>query len=131
MGNKNVSPNARDRRSTPRVSNYFYRATLALNILGWIALVAALVLFHFARPDFISGVQLYWGAEGDTTWSSEYVYAMTIMLLICVAMSLLSLLMRARRTRRRGDRFGINLFVLFGIALISLLTLATTMQSIT
>jgi hypothetical protein len=39
--------------------------------------------------------------------------------------------MRARRSRRQGDQFGFNLFVLASIAVISLITLATTMGAAT
>jgi len=130
MGNKNPSPSLKDRRSTPRSKTNFYQIMVTLNILGWIALVIALVLFHFARPDFISGVQTYWGIEGDTTWSQGYLDALLIMLQVCLGLSVISLIMRARLNRRRGDRFGTNLFFLSGAALISLITLATTLGNL-
>ena len=127
MGNKYNPYGVEERRSRPRAKTNFFRVMLALNIMGWLALVVTLVLFHFARPDFISGVQAYWGIEGDTGWSAGYVKAMQIMLQVCLLVSLVSIVMRARRNRRQGDHFGFNLFVLASIALISLITLATTM----
>tara|TARA_A200000113_G_C8687333_1_gene297551 strand:- start:156 stop:644 length:489 start_codon:yes stop_codon:yes gene_type:complete len=116
-----------ERRSTPRSQTTFYKVMLTLNIVGWVGMVVVLVLFHYARPDFISGVQQYWGIEGDTTWSETHLSAMTIMLQICLIVTLISIIMRARRNRRRSDSFGVNLFILFGIAAISLITLATTL----
>ncbi|MDO6568884.1 hypothetical protein Q4561_17560 [Alteromonas sp. 1_MG-2023] len=127
MGNKNNPYGIEERRSTPRSETNFFRVMLALNVLGWLSLVITLILFHFARPDFISGVQEYWGIEGDTGWSAEYLKAMQIMLQVCLVVSLISIVMRARRNRRQGDHFGFNLFVLASIALISLVTLATTL----
>ena len=116
-----------ERRSTPRSQTPFYKVMLALNIVGWVGMVVVLVLFHYARPDFISGVQQYWGIEGDTTWSESHLSAMTIMLQVCLIVTLVSIIMRARRNRRRSDSFGINLLILFAIVGISLITLATTL----
>ena len=130
MGNKYIQNNLSDRRSTPRSKTNFYRIMVGLNILGWVALVVALILFHFARPDFISGVQIYWGIKGDTSWSQGYVDALLIMLQFCLGISAISLIMRACRTRRQGDEFGMNLIFLSGMALISLIILLSTMGSI-
>ncbi|WP_394220908.1 hypothetical protein [Alteromonas gracilis] len=116
-----------ERRSTPRAKTPFYRIMLALNIIGWIGMVVVLILFHYARPDFITGVQEYWGIKGDTTWSETHLSAMTIVLQVCLIVSAVSIIMRARRTRRENDSFGVNLFILFGIATISLATLAITL----
>ena len=116
-----------ERRSTPRSQTPFYKVMLALNIVGWVGMVVVLILFHYARPDFISGVQQYWGIKGDTSWSESHLSAMTIMLQICLVVTLVSIIMRARRNRRRSDSFGVNLIILFAIAVISLITLATTL----
>ncbi|MCG7646178.1 hypothetical protein MHM87_11330 [Alteromonas sp. Cnat3-28] len=116
-----------ERRSTPRSKTPFYKVMLGLNIVGWVGMVVVLILFHYARPDFISGVQQYWGIKGDTSWSESHLSAMTILLQVCLIVSLVSIIMRARRNRRQSDSFGINLFILFAIAAISLITLATTL----
>jgi len=113
-----------ERRSTPRSKTPFYKVMLGLNIVGWVGMVVVLILFHYARPDFISGVQQYWGIK---SWSESHLSAMTIMLQVCLIVSLVSIIMRARRNRRQSDSFGINLFILFAIAAISLITLATTL----
>ncbi|WP_218312727.1 hypothetical protein [Alteromonas antoniana] len=123
MGKKNTVGESPERRQIPRTKDGFYRAVLVANALAWLILIIALILFHFARPDFVSGVQQYWGVEGDTQWSQRYVDAMTAMLQICLGVSLLTMIMRARRNRRRDDNYGVNLFILAGISLVSLLTL--------
>ena len=38
-----------ERRSTPKSQNLFYKIMLTLNILAWIGLVIALILFHYVR----------------------------------------------------------------------------------
>lgn len=141
MGNKNVSlstkgdeqykmntkafHNSEDRRKTPHPDTLFYKVMLGLNILAWAGLVVVLILFHYARPEFISGVQQYWGVKGETTWTMSYVDAMVVLLRVCLALSLVSTVMRARRSRRKSDSFGINLIVLTIIVATSLITLAT------
>ncbi|NDW20908.1 hypothetical protein [Alteromonas hispanica] len=115
-----------DRRKTSPADTTFYKVMVTLNILAWLGLVAVLILFHYARPDFISGVQKYWGVEGVTTWSQDYIDAMIILLRVCLGLSLVSLIMKAKRSRRQNDSFGVNLIVLTIIVAVSLFTLATT-----
>lgn len=141
MGNKNVSlstkgdeqykmntkalHNGDDRRKTPHADTLFYKIMLGLNLLAWAGLVVVLILFHYARPEFISGVQQYWGVKGQTGWTMSYVDAMVVLLRVCLVLSLVSTVMRARRSRRKNDSFGVNLIVLTIIVATSLITLAT------
>lgn len=128
MGNKNIPLHFEERRSKPRTQTPLYRLMLILNTIGWLSLVVALVLFHFARPDFISGVQSYWGIEGKNTWTPEYVKALFVVLQLALGVALVSIVIRARRNRRRGDSFGANLFILSAISIICLVTLVTTLD---
>ena len=86
-------------------------------------LIGALVVFHFARPEMVTGLQTYWGIEGRTTWSEEHVDALIMLLQLCLGMTLLTMLLRSRRNRRREDNYGVNLFILAGISMLSLFTL--------
>ena len=121
-------PHSEDRRKTPHGDTLFYKIMLGLNIAAWAGLVVVLILFHYARPEFITGVQQYWGVEGDNTWTMSYVDAMVVLLRICLVLSLISTVMRARRSRRKNDSFGINLIILTIIVATSLITLATTVS---
>lgn len=125
MGNKNANSNKPDRRQIPRKQDRVYRSILVLNAIAWFTLVVALILFHYARPDLVYGFQQYWGMEENTSWSESYLNALRITLQVCLGLSLVSIILRSRRTRRRNDRFGINLFILSILAVISLLTLNT------
>ncbi|MEW9799217.1 hypothetical protein [Alteromonas sp. CYL-A6] len=129
MGNKNASMPTSERRQRPRRKDTFYRLVLILNALAWFTLVAALVLFHFARPDFVTGVQQYWGADADTSWSAGYLVALKICLGLCFVLTIIALLMRKRRNRRRTDAFGANLFLLLTLTIIGLLGLITVTGS--
>ncbi|GEA10286.1 hypothetical protein [Alteromonas sp. KUL49] len=124
MGNKNRNSDFVDRRRAPKTRDAFYKVAISLNFMGWAGLVLTLILFHFARPDFVSGVQNYYGIAGSG-WSPEYVLAMTRTLQVCIGLSVLGMYMRSRRSRRKSDRFGANLFVLCGIAVMSLMSLAS------
>ncbi|MCW8107871.1 hypothetical protein OPS25_05085 [Alteromonas ponticola] len=112
-----------DRRHKPKYKDGLYRLIIIINSLAWGILVAALITFHFARPEFVSGVQEYWGLEASTGWSREHVTRLFTLLQLCLGLSLVTMLLRARRTRRRNDYYGINLFILVGISAVSLFTL--------
>lgn len=116
-----------DRRQTPASKEPLFRVMVILNIIAWFSLLAALILFHYARPEFISGVQKFWGVEGRIYWSEDHVDGLLATLQICLGLSLVSMLLRLRRNRRKTDSFGVNLFILTAITIISLITIYTTM----
>ena len=112
-----------DRRRKPRDKDGFYQFVLTVNSVCWLVLIGALVVFHFARPEMVTGLQTYWGIEGRTTWSEEHADALIMLLQLCLGMTLLTMLLRSRRNRRREDNYGVNLFILAGISMLSLFTL--------
>lgn len=118
-----------DRRQLPASKEPLFRIMVILNVTAWISLLAALVLFHYARPEFISGVQKFWGVEGRIIWSQAHVDGLLATLQVCLGLSLISMILRLRRNRRKTDSFGVNLFILVVITIISLITLYTTLMS--
>lgn len=115
-----------NRRHTTVTKEPLFRFMVILNVAAWVSLIVALVLFHYARPEFISGMQKFWGVEGRVYWSKEHVDCLLAMLQICLGLSLISMLLRLRRNRRKSDSFGINLFILAIITIVSLITVNTT-----
>lgn len=113
-----------NRRQKPRNKDWLYRFTIGLAIVGWIALVVALILFGEARPELATGVQRFWGIEVRSEWSQEYAYYLLQTLRFCLFTSLLAMLLSLRRNRRKKDHFGINLLVLLVISMVSLVTLS-------
>ncbi len=112
-----------DRRKKQRSNDVFFRFVVSLNILSWLLLVAALYFLHYARPEFISGVQTYWGIEGREYWSEEHLSYLLSFLQFCLLTTLATIVLRTRRTRRKTDHFGYNLFALLVISVISLVTI--------
>ncbi|WP_156824294.1 hypothetical protein [Salinimonas chungwhensis] len=94
-----------------------------INVLAWSMLLAAFVVLHFARPDFISGVQRFWGIPGNTNWSQEHVTTLFMLVKACLILTLSTMLLKIRRNRRRSDNYGINLYLLVILGLVSLLVL--------
>ncbi len=118
-----------ERRQTRRIDDTFYRVVLGLNVLCWLGLVVALILFHFARPELVTGVQEYWGVKARTQWSETLSAYLIWVLRLCLGLSLLTLLLRVRRTRRKGDSFGVNLVILMLISAVSLITIGIALNS--
>jgi len=117
-----------DRRQTAANKEPLFRVMVILNVSAWISLLVALVLFHYARPEFISGVQKFWGVKGRIDWSQEHIDGLLATLQVCLGLSLVSMILRVRRNRRKTDNFGVNLFILVAIAVISLITLYTAIS---
>ncbi|GAB5382253.1 MAG: hypothetical protein Alis3KO_37120 [Aliiglaciecola sp.] len=116
-----------NRRKTPRSHDRFYQIVLGLNIFAWVVFVAALIVFHYARPELISGVQEYWGVEGRQDWSRSLSVYLLILLALCTLMSLLVLILRRFRTRRQNDYFGINVVILLAISITVLIWIVSDM----
>jgi hypothetical protein len=118
--------NGLDRRQKKDIDDTLFRVMIACNVIGWIVFVAALMVFHYARPEFISGVQQFWGIEGRDHWESSLRNVLTILLGVCVIFSLMTLFLKRKRARRKFDSLGINLILLTTIASISLVSIFLT-----
>jgi hypothetical protein len=112
-----------NRRKSPRENDKFFQYMIFINVLGWFAFIGALLVFHDARPEFVSGVQAFWGIEGRQEWSKTLTLYLAGLLSLCVIISIAVLIMKRRRNRREKDHFGINGYVLMLTALSSLIIL--------
>ncbi|KXI30866.1 hypothetical protein AX660_04120 [Paraglaciecola hydrolytica] len=93
---------------------------VGLNVVGWFVFLAALIVFHYARPEFVSGVQAFWGVSGRQNWSYSLSIYLAGLLLVCVLISILVLILKGKRNRREKDYYGINGYVLMFTATCSL-----------
>ncbi|MDM7859919.1 hypothetical protein QTP81_04830 [Alteromonas sp. ASW11-36] len=118
----------RDRRTTPRIQDRIYRLSVALNIVAWLGLAGALVLFHYARPELMTGLHAYFNIEVREDWSQVHVDLLNILLQACLIITLISVILNRQRSRRQTDRFGVNLVILAVIVVVSLLTLQITVD---
>lgn len=93
------------------------------NVLGWFVFLGALLVFHDARPEFVSGLQEFWGIEGRQQWSKTLTMYLVALLSLCLMISITVLIMKSRRNRREKDHFGISGQVLMITAVSSLIIL--------
>ncbi|MGS2720536.1 hypothetical protein [Paraglaciecola aestuariivivens] len=112
-----------NRRKLPREKDRFFQCLVALNVLGWFVFLGALLVFHDARPEFVSGVQAFWGIEGRQQWHQSLLGYLIGLLSLCVLISLIVLIMKRQRNRREQDYYGINGYVLMFTAASSLIIL--------
>lgn len=105
-----------DRRKTPRTEDTFYRVVLAINVVAWLVFLAAMIVFHYARPELVTGVQNYWGVEVRQSWSQSLTFYLLALLVGCVSLSGLTLVMKRRRNRRKNDYMGLNVIFLLLLA---------------
>ncbi|GAA0853318.1 hypothetical protein [Aliiglaciecola litoralis] len=117
-----------NRRKTRRSHDKFYQIVLILNIVAWVVFIAALVVFHYARPELISGVQQFWGMDGRQDWSQSLSFYLLILLSLCTSLSLCVLVLRRLRNRRQNDYFGINVVILLVISITVLIWILSDMQ---
>jgi uncharacterized membrane protein YhaH (DUF805 family) len=112
-----------NRRKLPRENDTFFQCMVFVNVLGWFVFIGALLVFHDARPEFVSGIQAFWGVQGRQEWSKTLTMYLAGLLLLCVIISAIVLIMKRRRNRRKKDHFGINGYVLMVTAVASLIIL--------
>ena len=118
-----TSKQIQNRRKSPRENDRFFQCMLFVNVLGWFVFIGALIVFHDARPDFVSGVQAFWGIKGRQEWSETLTVYLVCLLLLCVIISVMVLVMKRRRNRRERDHYGFNGYVLMVTAALSLIFL--------
>ena len=104
-----------DRRKMPRRQDAFYKLVQGLNIFAWVVFVAALIVFHYARPELISGLQQFWGVEGRSEWSESLSIYLFVLLGICLSLAGAVIILKRQRNRRKEDFLGINAFLLLFI----------------
>jgi heme/copper-type cytochrome/quinol oxidase subunit 2 len=112
-----------NRRKLPRERDFFFQCMMFINVLGWFVFIGALLVFHDARPEFVSGLQAFWGIEGRQEWSNTLTMYLVGLLSICLVIGVIVLVMKRRRSRRDKDHFGINGYVLMLTAVSSLIIL--------
>ncbi|PAJ73652.1 hypothetical protein CJF42_14645 [Pseudoalteromonas sp. NBT06-2] len=83
-----------------------------LNILSWFIFIAALVMFHFARPEIEYGIVRYFGLSVRKAWLSNPKDILLFLLYTCSFISILAMVIGRVRNRRRHDAQRYNLFML-------------------
>ena len=105
-----------DRRQTPKNKDMIFRLVNVGNIIVWVIFVAALVIFHYARPETISGVQRYWGVSGRQEWNEVLTLWLLGLLAVCTLLSTVLIFMRKQRNRRKNESWWSNLLFLGAVS---------------
>ncbi len=123
---RSINAGSNERRKLPRQSDLLYQIMLGLNLVCWVSLLGALILFHYARPELVTGLQDYWGLERRDFWSPSHLEDLVTLLQVSLSLSIVTIVLRSRRNRRKEDRFGVNIIILLVISVTSLVTLYLT-----
>lgn len=112
-----------ERRTQPRSKDWVFKLVIAVNGLIWFLMLVALTLYHYGRPELSPGFYEYLGIQVRNTWKQDYYEALILLLQVSLGLTLVSIFLRAKRSRRKYDHFGFNLIFLAFIITVSLVTL--------
>lgn len=85
---------------------------MGLNILSWLVFVAALIMFHYARPEIEYGIVKYFGLDVREEWLAQPKNILLLLLYTCAGLSFIGMLLGRVRNRRRSDNHRYNLVML-------------------
>jgi len=85
---------------------------MGLNILSWLVFVAALIIFHYARPEIEYGIVKYFGLDVREEWLAQPKNILLLLLYTCAGLSFIGMLLGRVRNRRRSDNHRYNLLML-------------------
>lgn len=94
-----------------------------LSITAWFFFILALIMFHYARPDFEYGFIRYFGMEYRDHWLVTPRNLLILFLILTGIMSSISLFVRQHYTRRSQDSIGVNQIILLIVCIICLLVI--------
>lgn len=87
-----------------------------LSIIGWCLMLAALVIFHYARPELDYGILRYFGVDVRSHWMAELKFWYAFLLVVCAVISLCSLYINRTKVKHRPHRIRYNLVLLLLIS---------------
>lgn len=84
-------------------------------------MIAALVVFHYARPEMEYGILRYFGVEVRTNWLTDLRLWYAGLLVCCALISLFSLYINRTRVKHHPHRVRYNLVLLLLISVVMLI----------
>ncbi|MBE0363979.1 hypothetical protein PULV_a1515 [Pseudoalteromonas ulvae UL12] len=90
-------------------------------MLCWLVFLAALVAFHYARPEIEYGLIRYFDLSVRSTWLGTPRDVLILLLYVCSGLSLVTIFLNRFRARRQSDNLRINLISLLIISISFLL----------
>lgn len=106
-------------------SDWINRLISILSVLAWLSFILALIWFHYASPELIPGYAVYKGIEDEfrDEWLKLWTDRLTIQLIICCITSLIAILFKLKRMRRKEDHFHSSLLMLAIVSVAAVLYL--------
>ena len=92
-----------------------------LTLLCWLVFLAALVAFHYARPEIEYGIIRYFDLNVRSTWLATPKDVLILLLYVCSGLSIFIIFLNRFRARRQSDNLLINLISLLIISISFLL----------
>jgi glucan phosphoethanolaminetransferase (alkaline phosphatase superfamily) len=123
MTKANIQSGRMNRRKTSLQNDSFYRMIIGISVVSWLVFVIALMVFHYARPAVVYGMQDFNPMQAQQGWSETLSVYLIILLFVCMLLNILVLVLKRQRTRRTRDAYGVNGFILLFVALGSLVAL--------
>lgn len=99
----------KNRRNGPDPLSKFVNV---LNLISWVVFVAALMLFHYARPEVMYYTAMFHDVPIRTEWVTSLRYWMMLTLYFNVSLSVITLLINQTRCKRATDHRRYNLVFL-------------------
>ncbi|CAG9296262.1 hypothetical protein [Celerinatantimonas diazotrophica] len=90
----------------------FQRLLGALSVLCWVLFLVALIVFHYARPQVNYGYLDYKGIATRQHWDAAYLPWFIRSLWLCFGITIVEVLLRIKRNRRKNDYHYYNIFIL-------------------
>lgn len=90
---------------------------MGLNILSWLVFVAALIMFHYARPEIEYGIVKYFSLEVRHVWLAQAKNILLLLLYLCAGLSFFCMLLSRLRNRRQSDNQRYNLIMLLLVSI--------------
>lgn len=109
-------------RNRRKKSDVWAKFLIGLNIFVWFVLLAVLLIFHRAQPEFESCFDRFYHLNLRTFWDIEYLYLLIHFIIASIIISLIGLIISRYRGRREDDHL-VSLFITLMIS-ISLLLIA-------
>ncbi len=108
-----------DRR---RAMDFWTRLFIFLSFMAWGILVASLVVFHRAQPEFETFFDRFYRLNLRTTWDLQFLKYLAYTVILGLAVSVFSFALSLSRARRRTDHKNHLLILAFLYLVLMLMT---------
>ncbi len=105
-----------------RKRDFASRLFILLSLLCWVLFIGGLIIFHWARPEFVTVFDRFYHLQLRTQWDYQYVTYMFYTIAGGFSISLVALLLGRIRGRRRTDYKGHLIFLGCLYAIMGILT---------